>query len=136
MGILLREEASEVNSHPSVSDNNNNNNNRDGHVELLEEPCRRCANCVSCCIQTTDHCATGPPYHHCIGPTIFPPHLHPKSRYRSCRQVHRCWSCYRRSCWIGCWYRNSFRKFDHWIRSKSITQTSAVFVRYSWICVV
>merc|ERR1712013_278018 len=36
--------------------------------------------------------------------------------------------CHRRCCWIWCWYRNSFRKFDHRIRQKPLIEATAVLI--------
>merc|ERR1712013_654638 len=106
-------------------------------VQLVQNRSPRVAKCCSCVSQTTnDRQTCSCPHLYCFGTNFIIAHVHTCPRHRSCCKIHRSRSCYRRCCWIWCWYRNSFRKFDHRIRQKPFIETTAVLIRYSWICVV
>merc|ERR1711962_40188 len=93
--------------------------------------------CCSCVAQTTSYRTTcSSSNFNSFGASLLHSHLGTHSRHRSCCQIHRSWSCHRRCCWFWCWYWNCLRKFDHWLCQKPFIETTAVFLRYSRICVV
>merc|ERR1712135_155154 len=98
-------------------------------------PCvEKCCSCVHEATSCRTTCSSS--NFNSFGASLLHSHLGTHSRHRSCCQIHRSWSCYRRCCWVWCWYRNCLRKFDHRLRQKSFIETTALLLRYSWICVV
>merc|ERR1712119_272482 len=103
-------------------------------VQPLKDRLTYVEECSSCVFQTTGDGKTSSSTNlNCFGPNFFIVHNCPQSGYRSCSKVHWSWCCHRRCCWIWCWYRNSFRKFDHRLCKKSNSETPAVFICHSWI---